>query len=104
MAPLPSDASCPKSAVLALRLDMHGRGYVGTAGGLTIEMRVRAHGGCKSQRTLSAATATGDIAAHTVSVKSDTETITLHLTAEPARGTHQFSVQATFSAAAAGIN
>jgi hypothetical protein len=98
--PMPDDGNCSESAVLALSLDTHGRGYVGKTGGLTIEMRVRAHGDCRSQRTLSAATVMGDIGAHTVSVKSDTETVTLHLTAEPARRTHAFEVHAMFTAAA----
>jgi hypothetical protein len=100
--PMPDDENCSESAVLALSLDMHGRGYIGKTGGLTIEMRVRAHGSCRLQRTLSTATVTGDIGAHTVSVESDTETVTLHLAAQPARGTHALEVHAVFTAAADG--
>ena len=96
VAPIASESNCSHTALLAVRLDAHGRGYVDKAGGLTIETRIRAHGGCSEERSLAAATVTGDIGAHTVSVNSHTDTVTLHLLSAPARGPHSFEVQATF--------
>ena len=77
---------------------MNGRGYVDKASGLTVEMRLRAHGGsCSAPRTLAAATLVGDVGPHRLVVDSATDTATLYLIAAPERGVHEFQVHGTFS-------
>jgi hypothetical protein len=95
--PVAAEPTCSASALLNVSLAMHGRGYVDKAGGITLEMRLRAYGGCSTHRTLLAANVSGGIAAHTITVDRATETVKLRLLSALAKGTHSFQVLATFA-------
>jgi hypothetical protein len=97
--PAVAEAQCPEGALLQVRLDMHGRGYVDKTNGLTVEMRLRAaRGGCSENRTLLAATVSSGIGGHNVTVDRATETVKLHLASALGRGAFFFQVHATFAA------
>jgi hypothetical protein len=95
--PVAVEPNCSASALISVGLAMHGRGYVAKAGGITLEMRLRAHGGCSNHRTLSAANVSGGIAVHTITVDRATETVKLRFLSALAKGTHSFQVLAIFA-------
>jgi len=97
--PMAENANCSQSALLNLTLDLHGRGYVNHAGGLKVEMRLRASSECGAHRTLSSVTVSGDLGPkYSVALDAASETATLHLATAPARGRYALEVHALFAA------
>ena len=93
---------CTGSAQASVEMQLHGRGYIGTSGaGLTVELRLRAHGGaCVRKSRLAKASVTavlGDLGPLAVFVDRQSETVTLALSTRLPRGCYKFRVAATFS-------
>ena len=95
---------CTESARASVEMRLHGRGYVGAAGavggGLTVEVRLRAHGGgdCISMRRLATASVEGGtgLGKYALVVDRETETVALQLATRLPRGRYNFAVVGGF--------
>ena len=95
---------CTESARASVEMRLHGRGYVGAAGavggGLTVEVRLRAHGGgdCISTRRLATASVEGGtgLGKYALVVDRETETVALQLATRLPRGRYNFAVVGGF--------